>query len=227
MKRILATLALVVALALPGLAQAEVNGVYFAPKFLMSIQDTGNISRPYSDMTDESYSQFTLGGALAVGYDFYPQQQIPLRAEIEFALRGNSKKSWDSTLVDGGDRYDVTTKGLWNTSTLFLNLYYDIQTGTPFVPYIGAGAGLAFNYVEYTGHASDGVDTMRGSASDNFTNFAWNVGAGVAYNFNENFAVDLGYRFMMMGYNEVSVGDTHISNQPYNNEFMLGLRFTF
>ena len=74
MKRILATLALVVALALPGLAQAEVNGVYFAPKFLMSIQDTGNISRPYSDMTDESYSQFTLGGALAIGYDFYPQQ---------------------------------------------------------------------------------------------------------------------------------------------------------
>lgn len=227
MKRILATLALVVALALPGLAQAEVNGVYFAPKFLMSIQDTGNISRPYSDMTDESYSQFTLGGALAVGYDFYPQQQIPLRAEIEFALRGNSKKSWDSTFVDGPDRYDVSTKGLWNTSTLFLNLYYDIQTGTPFVPYIGAGAGLAFNYVEYTGHVSDGVDTMRGSASDNFTNFAWNVGAGVAYNFNENFAVDLGYRFMMMGYNEVSIGGSNISNQPYNNEFMLGLRFTF
>ena len=218
MKRILATLALVVALALPGLAQAEVNGVYFAPKFLMSIQDTGNISRPYSDMTDESYSQFTLGGALAIGYDFYPQQQIPLRAEIEFALRGNSEKSWDSHF----DGDSISTKGLWNTSTLFLNLYYDIQTGTPFVPYIGAGAGLAFNYVEYTGH--NDTTGEHGSVSDNFTNFAWNVGAGVAYNFNENFAVDLGYRFMMMGYNEV---DSSISNQPYNNEFMLGLRFTF
>ena len=219
MKRILATLALVVALALPGLAQAEVNGVYFAPKFLMSIQDTGNISRPYSDMTDESYSQFTLGGALAVGYDFYPQQQIPLRAEIEFALRGNSEKSWDSEFGGSG----VSTKGLWNTSTLFLNLYYDIQTDTPFVPYIGAGAGLAFNYVEYTVHS----DGFGGSASENFTNFAWNVGVGVAYNFNENFAVDLGYRFMMMGYNEVSSNGLKISNQPYNNEFMLGLRFTF
>ena len=219
MKRILAVLALMTVLALPGLAQAEVNGFYLAPKFLMSIQDTGVISRPYSDMTDESYSQFTLGGALAVGYDFYPQQQIPLRAEIEFALRGNSEKSWDSTY--NGD--SISTKGLWNTSTLFLNLYYDIQTGTPFVPYIGAGAGLAFNYVDYT---VDGPG-YNNSASDNFTNFAWNVGAGVAYNFNENFAVDLGYRFMMMGYNEVSKGDTNISNQPYNNEFMLGLRFTF
>ena len=90
------------------------------------------------------------------------------------------------------------------------------------MPYIGAGAGLAFNYVEYTVH--NNTTGAHGSASDNFTNFAWNVGAGVAYNFNENFAVDLGYRFMMMGYNEV---DSSISNQPYNNEFMLGLRFTF
>ena len=49
----------------------------------------------------------------------------------------------------------------------------------------------------------------------------------MAYNFNENFAVDLGYRFMMMGYNEVSSNGLKISNQPYNNEFMLGLRFTF
>ena len=91
------------------------------------------------------------------------------------------------------------------------------------MPYIGAGAGLAFNYVEYTVHS----DGFGGSASENFTNFAWNVGAGVAYNFNENFAVDLGYRFMMMGYNEVSSNGLKISNQPYNNEFMLGLRFTF
>ena len=150
MKRILATLALVVALALPGLAQAEVNGVYFAPKFLMSIQDTGMMSRDLPGVTGsdiDSYSQFTLGGALAVGYDFYPQQQIPLRAEIEFALRGNSKTDWDVRTVDGPG----SVKGLWNTSTLFLNLYYDIQTDTPFVPYIGAGAGLAFNYVEYSG----------------------------------------------------------------------------
>lgn len=221
MKRILAVLALVAVLVLPGMAQAEVNGFYFAPKFLMSIQDTGSMSRDLPGVTGsdiDSYSQFTLGGALAIGYDFYPQQQIPLRAEIEFALRGNSETDWDVRTVDGPG----SVKGLWNTSTLFLNLYYDIQTGTPFVPYIGAGAGLAFNYVEYSGEGA-----MGGSMSENFTNFAWNVGAGVAYNFNENFAVDLGYRFMMMGYNEVSSGAYKISNQPYNNEFMLGLRFTF
>ena len=220
MKRIIAALALVLTLALPGLAAAEGTGMYLAPKFLMSIQDTGRVERSsaLAGTGVDDYSQFTLGGALALGYDFWPQQMLPLRAEIEFALRGNSEKSWDSHF----DGDSISTKGLWNTSTLFLNLYYDIQTGTPFVPYIGAGAGLAFNYVEYTGH--NNTTGEHGSVSDNFTNFAWNVGAGVAYNFNENFAVDLGYRFMMMGYNEV---DSSISNQPYNNEFMLGLRFTF
>lgn len=220
MKRVFAVLALALMLALPGVASAsDVNGFYVAPKFLMSIQDTGVISRPSSALTDESYSQFTLGGALALGYDFYPQQQIPLRAEIEFALRGNSEKSWDSHWQ--GDNWNL--KGVWNTSTLFLNLYYDIQTGTPFVPYIGAGAGLAFNYVEYSGGASG----MSSSSSDTFTNFAWNVGAGVAYNFNENVAVDVGYRFVGLGYNEVSFGNYEVSNQPYSNEFMVGLRFTF
>ncbi|WP_165070933.1 outer membrane beta-barrel protein [Desulfovibrio sp. ZJ200] len=223
MKRLFAAAALIAVLALPGMAKAEANGFYIAPKFLMSIQDTGTISRPYSDMTDESYSQFTLGGALALGYDFYPQQMLPLRAELEFALRGNSEKSWDSTF--GGA--NVSTKGLWNNSTLLLNLYYDIQTDTPFVPYIGAGVGLAFNYTEYTVNANAANGYINASQSDNFTNFAWNVGAGVAYNFNENFAVDVGYRFMMLGYNEVSSNGVEISNQPYNNEFMVGLRFTF
>ena len=90
------------------------------------------------------------------------------------------------------------------------------------MPYIGAGGGRAFNCMEYTVHGGgDGV-----SASENFTNFA-GTWARRGLQLCENFAVDLGYRFMMMGYNEVSIGGSNISNQPYNNEFMLGLRFTF
>ena len=218
MKRIIAALALVLTLALPGLAAAEGTGMYLAPKFLMSIQDTGRVERSsaLAGTGVDDYSQFTLGGALALGYDFWPQQMLPLRAEIEFAMRGNSEKTWS----DGGVNVrDV--KGTWNNSTLFANLFWDFHNDSAFTPYIGAGLGLAFNYTGYDFTTNSGD---KFSADARFTNFAWNVGAGVAYNFNENFAVDLGYRFMMMGYNEV---DSSISNQPYNNEFMLGLRFTF
>ena len=221
MKRIIAALALVLTLALPGMAAAEGTGMYLAPKFLMSIQSTGNTERTdaLAGSGVDSYSQFTLGGAFALGYDFWPQQMLPLRAEIEFALRGNNEKTWS----DGG-QYINEVKGTWNSSTLFANLFWDFHNDTAFTPYVGAGLGMAFNYVGYDFTDNNG---NKFSADDRFTNFAWNVGAGVAYNFNENFAVDLGYRFMMMGYNEVSIGGSNISNQPYNNEFMLGLRFTF
>lgn len=223
MKRVIATLALVLTLALPGLAAAEGTGMYLAPKFLMSIQDTGTIerTRALAGSGVDDYSQFTLGGALALGYDFWPQQMLPLRVEIEFALRGNSEKSWS----DGGMVSNV--KGTWNNSTLFANLFWDFHNDTAFTPYIGAGLGLAFNYTGY----DFTVDDDKFSADDRFTNFAWNVGVGASYSFNENLALDASYRFVGLGYNEVSAyrgGQKYeIGSDPYNNEFMLGLRFAF
>lgn len=223
MKRFIATLALVLTLALPGLAAAEGTGMYLAPKFLMSIQDTGTIERTsaLAGSGVDDYSQFTLGGALALGYDFWPQQMLPLRVEIEFALRGNSEKSWS----DGGRVSNV--KGTWNNSTLFANLFWDFHNDTAFTPYIGAGLGLAFNYTGY----DFTVDGGKFSADDRFTNFAWNVGVGASYSFNENIALDASYRFVGLGYNEVSAYHNswkyEIGSDPYNNEFMLGLRFAF
>lgn len=225
MKRIIAALALVLTLALPGMAAAEGTGMYLAPKFLMSIQSTGNTERTdaLAGSGVDSYSQFTLGGAFALGYDFWPQQMLPLRAEIEFALRGNNEKTWS----DGG-QYINEVKGTWNSSTLFANLFWDFHNDTAFTPYVGAGLGMAFNYVSYDFTDNNG---NKFSADDRFTNFAWNVGAGVAYNFNENFAVDASYRFVGLGYNEVSATSNgrkyEIGNRPYNNEFMVGLRFAF
>ena len=219
MKRIIAALALVLTLALPGLAAAEGTGMYLAPKFLMSIQDTGRVERSsaLAGTGVDDYSQFTLGGALALGYDFWPQQMLPLRAEIEFALRGNSEKTWS----DGGVNVrDV--KGTWN-------LFWDFHNDSPFTPYIGAGLGLAFNYTGYDFTTNDGG---KFSVDDRFTNFAWNVGVGASYSFNENFAIDASYRFVGLGYNEVTAhssngGKYEIGSDPYNNEFMLGLRFAF
>ena len=225
MKRIIAALALVLTLALPGMAAAEGTGMCLAPKFLMSIQSTGNTERTdaLAGSGVDSYSQFTLGGAFALGYDFWPQQMLPLRAEIEFALRGNNEKTWS----DGG-QYINEVKGTWNSSTLFANLFWDFHNDTAFTPYVGAGLGMAFNYVGYDFTDNNG---NKFSADDRFTNFAWNVGAGVAYNFNENFAVDASYRFVGLGYNEVSATSNgrkyEIGNRPYNNEFMVGLRFAF
>ena len=215
MKRIIAALALVLTLALPGLAAAEGTGMYLAPKFLMSIQDTGRWNvRPLWPVRAWTTTASLPWAARWLGYDFWPQQMLPLRAEIEFALRGNSEKSWDGVW----DGTNFSTKGLWNTSTLFLNLYYDIQTGTPFVP-ISARArvwpSIMWNTRCMVAAMVSAPATISPTSPGTWAR-AWPT------TLTKNFAVDLGYRFMMMGYNEVSIGGSNISNQPYNNEFMLG-----
>ena len=212
MKRTILALALLMALVLPGMAKAEGTGMYLAPKFLMTIQETGTIERSGMGGVDE-YSQFTLGGALAAGYDFWPQYLVPLRVELEYALRGNSEKSWNY-----GRGMDF--KGAWNASTLFLNLYYDFRNSTAFTPYVGAGLGMAFNYANYT-FSSPGYH-------GNFDEHSTNLGAGVAYDITDSLAVDLGYRYVNLGYYEVDLPDgAKLKNQPCNHEFMLGLRYTF
>lgn len=225
MKRMLALMVLFVSVALPAMVQAAGTGFYLSPRFLMSIQDTGRMDRSWAMAGSgvEEYSQFTLGGALAAGYDFWPQQMFPIRLEAEFALRGNSEKSW----YENG-RYLNHVRGVWNNSTLFGNVYWDFHNDSAFTPYIGGGIGIAFNYTGYD-FATYGGD--RFSASENNVNFAWNAGLGLSYEINEMLALDASYRFVGLGYNEVSAWSNgvkyEIGNDAYNNEFTMGVRFSF
>jgi opacity protein-like surface antigen len=57
------------------------------------------------------------------------------------------------------------------------------------------------------------------------------VGVGCSYAFTENFSLDLSYRFVGLGYNQVEktfAGEKQkIGMSPYANEFALAARFTF
>ena len=226
-KRSLLAMALTLALSVSALAAD--NGFYMGLKFIDSIQSTGNVSKGGAiDFFEvDSYTQNTVGGGVFVGYDFYPMHQVPVRAEIEYAIRTNSKTEWDSK--DFGDL--VTLKGQWNLQTLFLNAYWDFHNDTAFTPYIGGGLGLGFIQSEYEISASGAG--MSGSGSENFTNtvFAWNAGAGVAYAITDNLSADLAYRFVGLGYHEnektIEGVKAKVGMAPYANEFSLGLRYTF
>lgn len=219
MKKVISIFVLALTLALPAIVQAQ-SGAYVTPKFLMTFQNTGTLSRSGgSGFGMDTYSQFTLGGAIAAGYDLYVQHQIPIRLELEGAMRGNSETTWTG--------YRGEIKGTWNSTTLLANVYWDFHNETMFTPYIGAGLGLAFNYAGYDiKHAGNNF-----SMDDRFTNFAWNLGAGAAVELNEQMSVDLGYRFLSLGENKVEAtsGGTHykIKTSPYNHEIMLGLRIGF
>ena len=239
MKKVLLTLVCACALTLGAAfsAQAENLGVYVAPKFLMGWQNNhSSFTQTAGGRTgsgDQFISQFGLGGGLSVGYDFWHQFKLPVRAELEFAMRGDSSNTEEGTFGSGSVYEEL--KSTFNATTLMANFFYDFRNDSDFTPYVMAGAGVAFirSEVEYRGEF--GNRDIHMSDSDNFTNFAWNIGAGVAYNVNENIAVDLGYRYLNLGSVSSSGGYSTFAghanwdadNYAYNHEIALGVRFTF
>ena len=178
------------------------------------------------------------GGALAVGYDFYKKIQVPLRAELEYAAfsqaEGKSSETsyYDDVIFGKGS---ITQK--LGVQTLFLNVYYDFRNSTAFTPYLGAGLGLAFlrakgqqDWWNYYDGVLDESGTFKLGAKTS-TNFAWNIGAGLAYDFTDYFSLDLNYRFAGLGKAktaDVEGGGWRIkADNVYMHQVLLAFRFTF
>jgi opacity protein-like surface antigen len=190
------------------------TGFYLAPRFLDSLTNTGEIN---GGGGRSSRTRNTLGGAIAAGYYFrYLDARVPLRGEIEYAARGDVRASWDSSSALATRKF----KALFNVQTLQANVYWDIDTGTAFKPFIGGGMGLSFIYADYKPENGYGH-------SDTTTGFAWNAGAGVAYDINESVTVDLAYRFAGFGHAEAKTWNSSTRNYMTANEFLLGLRLHF
>lgn len=221
MKRFYFPLVIVAALCLSSVAHAGDSGVYVAPKLLFSHQllsdrqlETTGIDYDFNDDAENSFN-----GALAVGYDFKPSWDVPVRAELEYAIRQESKMHDD---IGAGFFADMKFKDI---QTLFLNAYYDIYTGTDFTPYIGAGLGVAFFKSELN-------YSNVSSSSKRQTNVAWNLGAGVAYSLNDDWSLDLGYRYLSLGDADtgrarVGPGVLEGSAKLQVHEMTLGLRYAF
>lgn len=125
---------------------------------------------------------YILGGA--VGTTVLPN----LRGEIEFSVV-------QSTLSNFFDEEVEATSTGYN---LLGNLWYDVDTGTSFMPYIGGGVGyghtITFNGVE------DEVTT---------SGLLYQLGAGVRVAATENIGFDLGYRYRVQPDAEVG-GDIEV-----------------
>jgi outer membrane autotransporter protein len=102
------------------------------------------------------------------------------------------------------------------------NAYYDIDTGTRFTPYVGAGLGYAHLKAKANG------DVYGSESADNL---AWQLGAGVSYAATDNISVDLGYRYTDYGSLTSKYSDEDGSEKfkidSDANEFYLGVRYAF
>lgn len=201
-------------------ASAGPEGLYVAPKIVYGLTlmnggpkypnfGTEYNYNPHFDLEGKTDNAF--GGSVAIGYDFSRQFNIPFRAELEYSRFSDAETQRSETRgMDSPGKGHITARQTLGIQTLFLNAYYDFKTDTRYTPYIGAGLGLglidvnghfvfrANGFIPPTNDMTYAVDVV-GTNSKTITNFAWNVGAGIAFDLTTKWTLDAGYRFVSLG----------------------------
>ena len=160
-----------------------------------------------------------------------------VRAELEAAIRSASEDDYElfnGTVFEMGSLSvpaEIETSTSVRHNSYMVNVYYDFDFGnSSWTPYIGAGVGLGV-YRQKATVDIDLPDQFEGPAAgmgipvgemevanDTLYEFEWQVGIGTAYNFSEDWAMDIGYRF-----NSSNVADEFV----YAHEIKVGVRYTF
>ena len=146
------------------------------------VEDADNTD-PTGTITSEH--DFGGGGGAAAGYALGP-----VRLEGEVAYRSNGV---DDLIAFGisAESVGLIVDGSIDSFAFMVNGWYDVtQIGGPVVPYLGGGVGFAV--VTLDDVSLGGIPVV----DDSDTVFAYQVGAGVHWNINPQFALDVGYRLM-------------------------------
>ncbi|MEX2201444.1 MAG: outer membrane beta-barrel protein [Dongiaceae bacterium] len=169
---------------------------------------------PYTADLD-SDTGFVLGFAGGYKFDFGG------RAELEFGYRSNELDS-----ITWGAGSGSSINGDIDVYSLMTNFWYDFDTGTGLMPYLGGGIGAAWVTSNDWKFSGAGVHS-----DDSDLAFAYQLGTGVNYAINETFTMGLGYRFF--GTTGFELEDTYPAatdydyDAYYNHSVLLNLIVNF
>jgi len=119
------------------------------------------------------------------------------------------------------------------TYTAMVNAYKDLGNYRGFVPYVGAGIGIAYNRLGDVSFTNNQylTNSIRGN---NDISLAWALMAGVGYQISDRAIIDVGYRYIDMGQISSQRSDTGGFVDPAvkikdltANEIKIGLRYYF
>ena len=149
----------------------------------------------YGDMINESISDTGLAG-VGFGYKWNQNFRTDLTFDYEWPghFHGNLPCPGPCTPgVDFSDEY--ANVSAW---TGLLNGYVDLGTFSGITPYVGGGVGVS--YLTTTNVHYLNPDASTGTwGGDSTLNFAWAVTAGASYDFGNNWALDVNYRYAHLG----------------------------
>lgn len=156
--------------------------------------DTATISRQYS--SQESGNAPAFAGSL--GFRLSPHWR--LAGEVSYSASG---------VTGGGER---------QSRLALMNLYYDVDVGSrKFKPFLSIGAGMATHDIYR--HGMDGL----GMATESMNGMAWQAGAGLNYQLNDNLSLSGGYRHI----GGATVESNGRGVNPDGHEIRLGVKYKF
>ena len=203
MNRLLAIAVLALVLSA---TSAQAGVIYFSGNLGASILEMDVESSTFPTIDIDFKTGLTIGGALGFGFGNF-------RVEGEVAYRGGDIDdiSFPGSNNAQGDGYALSLMG---------NGYYDFRFGkSPWVPYLGAGIGLAIIDID----ATSNVLTISGSE----LGFALQFMAGMAYEITPQTAITLGYKLFIGASGSGEDPPPNADFSALSNEFTLGLRYTF
>lgn len=203
----------------------------------------------FVDRTLDSNAFFGIG----IGYQFNNWLRFDITGEYRTAARFGARDQLDTAGARVFDAPGTTSVRLTNqlngsvsTALLMANAYADLGTFCALgciTPYIGAGIGVAshkFSAVTDISTTTPFIGAVAGPSNtftDQFgsktrTNLAWALMAGASVDVTRNVKLELGYRYINMGYAETGV---LLGGQPPqtvlrvkdidSHDFRLGMRW--
>ena len=163
---------------------------------------------------------YGVSGALGYAWD-------PFRLEGEISYRRNDldKVQVDTLSVAGVVFTSLGTFDFEGDTTalgFMANGWYDVDTGTPWVPFLGAGLGVARLNID--------IESIAGVAityDESDTVFAYQAGAGIGYKFTPEIMATLSYRFFGTSDPTFDDGVDKIEAEYRSHNIWAGLIFRF
>ena len=166
---------------------------------------------PKSIVADKLWTAPSIG--LGVGYQFNEYLRGDLTGEFitTRTMKATARYTGGTALAPTNNTNEY--HGDVTSAVLLANVYAELGTYSGFTPYVGAGAGVAYN------HMSNIYEYASWTGSSSGTNFgiipggskwspAWALHAGFAYDLSPNLKLDVGYSYKDLG-KVASVGNSN------------------
>lgn len=160
-------------------------------------------------------SSFTYGVGVginaAAGYAF---GALRLEAELSYTATDLGYWEWEARDAQGRFLNQTFVLRRLDATGLTANLWYDVDTGTVFTPFLGAGAGAVFQFANEAewpvSQGSAGLDNYEFLWATGFA-LTYHLGAGIGVEVDARVDASFGYRLSTMLESQLSDERTYVT----------------